>query len=179
MEQIIPEAMSRHMDDREVIRNSQHSFTKNKSCITNLVAFYNGVTALVDMRRKTNVIYLKFCKAIDAVPQNIVVDNLERYVFDGWTNQWIKSYLDGHSGIECTLSKFVDDTKLSGAVDLLERRDAIQRCLRRLEEWAHVDLMKFNKAKFKVLHMGQGNPKHSYRLGAELRRAALRRRTWG
>ncbi|GAB0175851.1 mitochondrial enolase superfamily member 1 [Grus japonensis] len=163
------------MENKEMTGDSQHGFTKGKSCLTNLVAFYNGVTALVDkgratdiiyldMCKATDIIYLDLCKAFDTVLHDILVSKLERHAFDGWTTRWIS---DMDSGIECTLSKFAENTKLCPVIDKLEGRDAIQSDLDRLRRWACVNCMNFNKAKCKVLPRGCGNPKHNYRLGRE------------
>ena len=57
--------------------------------------------------------------------------------------------IDG--GTEYTLRKFVNDTKLSGVVDVIKGRDVIQRDLNGLEKWACKILMRFNKAKCKAL----------------------------
>jgi len=72
----------------------------------------------------------------------------------------------------------MDDIKLSAAVDMLEGRDAIQRVLDRLEKWAKVNLIKFNKATCKALHLVWGSTRINTGWVTNGLRTALQRRTW-
>jgi len=79
------------------IRPSQHGFMNDRSCLTNLISFYDKVTCLVDEDKAVHVVYLDFSKAFDTVPRNILVEKLAAHGLDGRMLCWVKHWLDGRA----------------------------------------------------------------------------------
>ena len=72
------------------IRPRQHGFMNCRSCLTNMISFYDKMTHLVDEGKAVNVVYLDFSKAFDTVPHNIPVEKLAAHGLDGHTLRWVK-----------------------------------------------------------------------------------------
>jgi len=95
MEQIFLVAMIKQVKERGVIWDNKYTFSKGSSCLTNLVAFYDGVTASVHKGRATDVICLDFSKAFDTVTHQhpSVQISLEIYGFSRWTVWWTRNWM--------------------------------------------------------------------------------------
>ncbi|KAK4823485.1 LOW QUALITY PROTEIN: hypothetical protein QYF61_002549 [Mycteria americana] len=97
MEQIIFSAITGHVENNQGIKPSQHGFRKGRSCLTNLISFYDKVTRLVDEGKAMDVVYLDFSKAFDTVSHSILLEKLAAHGLDGWTLRWVKNWLDGRA----------------------------------------------------------------------------------
>jgi len=95
MEQFILSTLTGHVKDNQRIRPSQHGLMKGRSCLTNLIAFYDQVTHLVEEGKAVDVIYLDFSKAFDTAPHSILLEKLAAHGLDGCTLCWIKNWLNG------------------------------------------------------------------------------------
>ncbi|KAF1556515.1 hypothetical protein FQV20_0001978, partial [Eudyptula albosignata] len=88
MEQFILRVLTRHKQDNQGIRPSQHGFMRGSSCLTNLISFYEQVTRLVDEGKAVDVVYLDFSKAFDTVSHSILLEKLAAHGLDRCTLHW-------------------------------------------------------------------------------------------
>ena len=93
LESIIAKRIREHLEFNELIVDSQHGFTKGKSCLTNLLSFYRTVYEAADADDSYDVIYLDFSKAFDRVPHERLLRKIKAHGIEGDVYKWIKSWL--------------------------------------------------------------------------------------
>ena len=97
MEQIVLREITWHVRDNWGIRPSQHGFTKGRSCLTNLISFYDLVTRLVGEGKAADVVYLDFSKAFDTVSHSILLGKLSACGLYRYTLLWVRNWMEGRA----------------------------------------------------------------------------------
>ena len=87
--------MTDHLISNKLLNSSQHGFMRNKSCLTNLLEFFEIVTSEVDDNNPMDIIYLDFSKAFDKVPKMRLLEKIKAHNIHGDILKWIESWLTG------------------------------------------------------------------------------------
>lgn len=203
LESIVRDRIIDHLDRNKPLRDSQHGFMRHRSCLTNLLEFFEEVLKKVDRGEPVDIIYFDFAKAFDKVSHGKLICKLRKYGISGSILNWVKSWLDDRcqrvvingdtsswekvlSGVpqgsvlgpllflifiddidEMVISKclkFADDTKIYNQVVSEGDRLKIQDDINKLSSWGKDWDMTYNVNKCKVVHLGNNNPKFSYKL---------------
>ena len=93
LESIIKDRITEHLDRYGLINSTQHGFVRHKSCLTNLLEFYEYTSKYIDQGLPVDVIYLDFQKAFDKVPHERLLLKVKAMGIHGQIYYWIKNWL--------------------------------------------------------------------------------------
>jgi hypothetical protein len=82
-----------------MISPAQHGFIRGRSTGTQLVQFFDKIGSTLDAGGQTDVIYLDFSKAFDAVPHSLLLHKMQSFGINGrlLLCLWFNSYLTDRS----------------------------------------------------------------------------------
>jgi hypothetical protein len=87
--------MVEHMENNNLIEDSQHGFVRGRSCATNLIEFFDYVTSIVDGGGAADAVFLDFAKAFDKVPKKRLLEKIRSIGIGGKVYTWIENWLSG------------------------------------------------------------------------------------
>eukprot|EP00061_Rhincodon_typus_P009059 g32237.t1 len=68
LEKILRDKTCTHLEAHGLIGDRQHGFVRGRSCLTNLIEFFEEVMKIIDEGKAVDVVYMDFSKAFDKVP---------------------------------------------------------------------------------------------------------------
>ncbi|KAF2364839.1 Immunoglobulin V-set domain [Trinorchestia longiramus] len=97
IERLLKVRITKHLNDQNLINDTQHGFREKRSCLTNLLDFFGEVNRLYDSKKAVDLVYLDFQKAFDKVPHERLMAKVEAHGIRGNYSRWIRNWLTGRT----------------------------------------------------------------------------------
>jgi len=106
LEGIIKDGIVTHLDQYQLIESSQHGFSRGRSCLSNLLDFFEVVTRDLDEGKNVDLIYLDFSKAFDKVPFRRLFEKLKSHGIGGSILNWVENWLSNRRQRVCVNGEY-------------------------------------------------------------------------
>ncbi|KAF2364248.1 Reverse transcriptase domain [Trinorchestia longiramus] len=97
IERLLKVRITEHLNDQNLINDTQHGFREKRSCLTNLLDFFEEVNRIYDRTKAADLVYLDFQKAFDKVPHERLMAKMEAHGIRGNYSRWIRNWLTGRT----------------------------------------------------------------------------------
>jgi len=111
MESIIKDSITIFLEQNQIISHSQHGYTKDRSCLTNLLESVEQWTQVLDNGYGVDILYLDYRKAFDSVPHQRLIHKLSTLGCQGKLLLWVESFLHNRTmrvGVRASYSSWFD-----------------------------------------------------------------------
>ena len=95
LEKMLRDRIYAHLEENGLVSDRQHGFVWGRSCLTNLIEFFEEVTKKIDEAKAVDVVYMDFSKAFDKIPHGRHIQKLKSHSIQGGLARWIQNWL-GH-----------------------------------------------------------------------------------
>ncbi|KAF2345779.1 Reverse transcriptase domain [Trinorchestia longiramus] len=93
IERLLKVRITKHLNDQNLINDTQYGFREKRSCLTNLLDFFGEVNRIYDRTKGVNLVYLDFQKAFNKVPHERLMAEVEAQGIRGNYSRWIQNWL--------------------------------------------------------------------------------------
>ena len=97
MERLIKNKIMELLERYELLSKHQHGFRSKRSCLTQLLEYFQEIHDAIDADHPVDAIYLDCKKAFDTVPHKRLLSKLRAYGISGKILKWIENFLSNRS----------------------------------------------------------------------------------
>ncbi len=92
-ERVLRKHLVLHLEENDILPDSQHGFRRNRSCLTQLIKHVDDVLKALNDGNEVDVIYLDYSKAFDKVDHRVLLAKMKIYGINGKIYDWIENFL--------------------------------------------------------------------------------------
>ena len=93
-ERVVRKWLETHLDDNELLPDGQHGFRAKRSCLTQLLTFWDTVLEQLEEGKGVDAVYTDFAKAFDKCETGVLLHKLKDCGIRGKMGHWLAAFLD-------------------------------------------------------------------------------------